>query len=471
MRALVLLLMSAIATVGAYAQQERRLALVLANEDYPAEIGRLTNTHEDAAKVESALRDIGFSVTKVLDANAGDLDAAITDFEIAVDREAADGDKVVAFVYASMHGASADVNGRTRNFLLPAREQIASSGQLFRKGVRIDQLISGLGATEAEAVFVVSDACRNSIATSFSKSTNKGFVPINAGPGILVAYATAPGTTTPDDGLFADVLARELRVSGRKASFAMFSAVEAISRARPYEGQPFISPGGLPDWLCFNGCAEDESAANNRESARAQAIANYSEPGPPAYAVAVPLGGAACSANKFSESNAEIYLKAKSQLEMDGNLESASSTLQDLKGRRLNCHEISATNRLEAALAVELLEYNRAAQALENAIRTGALSVEETSKTYYQLYQIHSIVDRNEAAIAYLDVWLDLPNSKPTRTAIWNFAVLNYLTGRNSTALQFARQVAEMDGEPAEEMVINLIASLEQIVPENYPNE
>lgn len=43
------------------------MALVLPNEDCPADIGRLTNTYDDATKVEPALRDSGFAVTKVLD--------------------------------------------------------------------------------------------------------------------------------------------------------------------------------------------------------------------------------------------------------------------------------------------------------------------------------------------------------------------------------------------------------------------
>ena len=256
MRTIIVLLAFALhATLGSFAQQERRMALVLANEDYPVALGRLNNTHEDAEKVERALRDTGFEVTKVLDADAATLRDAVTQFELDIDHEAEDGDNVVAFVYASMHGAAADVDGRTRNFLLPAREPIRSTGELIRKGIRMDQLISGLSSTDAAAVLVVSDACRNELGTSFSKSTNKGFVPVRSRPGVLVAYATAPGATTPDDGMFADLLARELREPGRKASFAMLEAIESVASRRSLEGQPFLSSGGLPEWLCFNGCA------------------------------------------------------------------------------------------------------------------------------------------------------------------------------------------------------------------------
>ena len=269
---IVLLLVILYGTLGSFAQQERRMALVLANEDYPAALGRLNNTHEDAAKVERALRDTGFIVTTVLDADAATLRDAVTQFELDIDREAEDGDNVVAFVYASMHGAAADVDGRTRNFLLPAKEPVRSTGELIRKGIRMDQLISGLSSTEAKAVLVVSDACRNELGTSFSKSTNKGFVPVRSRPGVLVAYATAPGATTPDDGLFADLLAKELREPGRKASFAMLEAIESVASRRSLDGQPFLSSGGLPEWLCFNGCASTADTSSLEMSAAVNAL-------------------------------------------------------------------------------------------------------------------------------------------------------------------------------------------------------
>lgn len=253
-RYLALVVLTACLALGHAQAEERRLALIIANEDYPASIGRLTNTHEDAATVEAALRTAGFAVTKVLDADADAMESALTQFEIAIDAEAADGDDVVAFFYGSMHGAAADVDGRTQNFLLPAKEEIASTGQLIRKGVRMDQMISGLASTNAKAVLVVSDACRNNMATSFSKSTTKGFVAERTRPGMLVAYATSPGATTPDDGLFARVLAEELVKPGRKASFAMLAAIENVAKERSFDGQPFLSSGGLPDWLCLGGC-------------------------------------------------------------------------------------------------------------------------------------------------------------------------------------------------------------------------
>ena len=251
----IVLALIAMLLIGETAQAERRLALVIANQDYPADIGALSATHRDARLVSDALTSIGFEVTPIFDANAGDMAAAISDFEIEISSAAERGENVVAFFYASMHGASLTVNNRNRNFLIPARETIRTRGDLIRKGVRMDQLIEGLSVSGAKAVFVVSDACRNTLKKSFNKSGVKGFGQEKTGNGMLVAYATAPGSTTPDDGLFAEILARELKKSGRRASIAMFETVEAVASERSIEGQPFLSSGGLPQWLCFNGCS------------------------------------------------------------------------------------------------------------------------------------------------------------------------------------------------------------------------
>lgn len=246
---------------------ERRLALVIANEDYPVSIGRLNNTHEDAAEIEIALTAAGFEVTRVLDASAAEMETAIADFEIAIDAAAANGEDVIAFFYGSMHGVAADVEGQTRNFLVPANEEITSTGQLIRKGIRIDQIVAGLAATQAKGVIIVSDACRNDIGLSLTKSVGtKGFVPVQGGPGVLLAYATSQGATTPDDGLFAKTLAREISKPGRKASFSMLAALEETARFRSFEGQPFMTSGGLPDWFCFRGCAGDDIEIAERDT-------------------------------------------------------------------------------------------------------------------------------------------------------------------------------------------------------------
>lgn len=251
---------AAAATLAAPAlAEQKRLALILANEDYPSSIGRLTQAHNDAAVVETALRQVGFAVTKRLDQNSSGMQTALADFLAAVDAEAADGDDVVVFFYAAMHGVVADTIEGQRNFLVPAREQIGSPVDLLNRGVRVDAVINGLAMTKAKAVIVVSDACRNSN-TAFSRSGVRGFVPVTAGANMMIAYATEAGATTPDDGVFARVLAREIVAGGRKANYAMADVVGNVGRERAVNSRPYTT-GSLPDWLCFNGCSAAASSS------------------------------------------------------------------------------------------------------------------------------------------------------------------------------------------------------------------
>ena len=39
---------------------EKRIALLIGNQDYPPEVGALTNTHQDVRTMEAALIDVGF---------------------------------------------------------------------------------------------------------------------------------------------------------------------------------------------------------------------------------------------------------------------------------------------------------------------------------------------------------------------------------------------------------------------------
>ena len=138
----------------AYAE-EKRLALVLSNQDYPDTIGRLAMTHSDGDGMAKALEGVRFKVTRGRDLNAREMRSLMNAFFKAIDDEAVDGDDVVAFVYLSMHGAAAEVDGSTRNFLIPAKEEIATQFDLIDRGMRLDALINGLAATKAKAVTIV----------------------------------------------------------------------------------------------------------------------------------------------------------------------------------------------------------------------------------------------------------------------------------------------------------------------------
>ena len=250
MRSLIGLVIACVLALPAFAEQ--RIALLIGNEDYPAEVGRLTNPHEDAKLIQASLESVGFDdIELVLDGDQGQINLAVARF---ISKLAAAGDEAVGFFYYSGHGASAEAGGVRHNYLIPARTPITGGEQLPILGVSLNSIVDSAALAQAKAVFVVSDACRNTLPWSTTKgNTGKGFVPVQTRSGLFVAYATADGATAPDDGAFAKALAAQIPKGQQTASRAFELAFRDVARQRPGNELPFYSPGLLED-VCFEAC-------------------------------------------------------------------------------------------------------------------------------------------------------------------------------------------------------------------------
>src|SRR5690349_16923202 len=94
---LVGLLLSHSATLA-----EKRMALLIGNETYAGEIGRLANPHNDVALLDQALKGLGFEVVVARDVGLGALTTAINAYARRVQ---AAGSGAVGIFYYSGHGA------------------------------------------------------------------------------------------------------------------------------------------------------------------------------------------------------------------------------------------------------------------------------------------------------------------------------------------------------------------------------
>src|SRR5262249_9816604 len=99
----LLLMFSSLAAAPASAQAEKRIALLIGNEGYTSEIGRLANPHNDVALLEQTLKGLGFEVVTIHDAGLGALNRAVNAYARRVQ---AAGPNAVGFFYYSGHGAS-----------------------------------------------------------------------------------------------------------------------------------------------------------------------------------------------------------------------------------------------------------------------------------------------------------------------------------------------------------------------------
>lgn len=239
--------------VSAAAAEEVRVALLIGNEDYPAEVGVLQNPHEDVDRVRDALRQAGFTDIEVLqDATQQETNLAVARMTRKL-REA--GDQGVGFFYYSGHGGSTEANGVRRNYVLPAKTLITGAEELPILGVPIDSVVDSLVATSAKAVFVISDACRNTLPITSNKGgdSDKSFVPTQTRSGLYVAYSTADGATARDDGIFSEALATQIVKGDQYVSRAFTLALREVARRRPGNKLPF-SVDGLTEDLCFVSC-------------------------------------------------------------------------------------------------------------------------------------------------------------------------------------------------------------------------
>jgi uncharacterized caspase-like protein len=197
LRAAVVVLV--IALLPSYARAEARIALLIGNQDYNPKVGLLKNPHDDVALVGAALKSLGFTVTELRDADYRSMDAAIKRHATAVRREGAG---TISLLYYSGHGA-ADPDTRT-NYLIPVDVAEADDADLWNYSLNLNKIVEGLREQAPVAThYVVFDACRNELNLTRKGTkalTDKGFVPIAYTPGVMVAYATAPGKTATDTG-------------------------------------------------------------------------------------------------------------------------------------------------------------------------------------------------------------------------------------------------------------------------------
>src|SRR5215813_956560 len=121
----------------AMAQEPARLALLIGNQSYGADVGPLKNPQNDVALLERALTSIGFKVTTVKDVGFASLYQAVNAY---ARRLRAAGPGAVGFLYYSGHGAANDDNGA--DYLIPVDVPSVDSGELWDRSIRLGDITS-----------------------------------------------------------------------------------------------------------------------------------------------------------------------------------------------------------------------------------------------------------------------------------------------------------------------------------------
>src|SRR5262245_31631491 len=196
---------------------EPRIALVVGNSAYPR--GPIANSLADAGLVAEALNSIGFDIIEGADLNQADLRRAFADFLARVDAAGAD---AVGFVYFS--GYAVQFEGE--NYLVPVNARLARESDIPLEAVRLSDVLQPLAGSVAQAKIVTIDAARP---LPLTLDVAPGLAPLEAPPGMLVAFSSSPATFTGDEtpepyGSYASAIAEMVRQPGLDV-LALFTGI------------------------------------------------------------------------------------------------------------------------------------------------------------------------------------------------------------------------------------------------------
>ena len=188
---------------------EKRIAFVVGNESYAA--GALPTASNDAGLVAQTLQAAGFEVVGARDLDAETLRQSYADFL----RKVGDaGPDTIAFVYLAGYG----LQYGNDNYYVPIGANVSRDTDIPIQAVRFSDLSGPLVAMNLKARFMVFDAAYKPPFKLDGAPLAGGFSLVDASPGLLVAYNSAPGTVAPvakgNYGLYAQSLAAMLREGG-----------------------------------------------------------------------------------------------------------------------------------------------------------------------------------------------------------------------------------------------------------------
>ncbi len=186
-----------------FAQSEKRIALVIGNNNYPGK--ELKNPVNDANLMERTLEDLGFDVIKITNATKSQMEKAFSEFSGKISAAK------VTMIYFAGHGMQID----GVNYLMPIDAKPDMVEQVAWQAIDINTVINRLKFYPNNLNIIVLDACRNDPFRSWARSDAQGFKRMEA-RGTIIGYATCEGCTADDNptgsnGLYTSKLVAELK--------------------------------------------------------------------------------------------------------------------------------------------------------------------------------------------------------------------------------------------------------------------
>lgn len=170
--------------------QEKRVALVIGNNDYD-HATPLDNPRNDAKAMADALARLDFETVLGIDLDQQGMQSALRDFEERIR------DADVALFYYAGHG----LQTHGKNYLVSTNADLRSESDLHFNTIDL-QLVMDFMQDPDRTSIIILDACRDNpladelarnLPKSRSNTVTRGLAQVESGVGTLVAFATAPG--------------------------------------------------------------------------------------------------------------------------------------------------------------------------------------------------------------------------------------------------------------------------------------
>jgi formylglycine-generating enzyme required for sulfatase activity len=212
-----------------------RVALIIANANYPEAGTPLPTIIKDAGALADEFRHNNFNVDLKENVGKDDMDRAFAAFTRKISRGA------VALFYFGGFG----IQVAHQNYLIPVDAQISSEADVQHAGISLDAILSEMERKGARVKIVIVDAARQNPFERRFRPSYTGLAALDAPDGTLALYSQLPGKVINDskgeNGLFVSELIKEFRIPNLSAEEVFNAMRMGVSRASKNEQVPWVS--------------------------------------------------------------------------------------------------------------------------------------------------------------------------------------------------------------------------------------
>jgi len=317
--------------------QLEQVALVIGNNDYG--FAPLENAVNDATRVAAVLKQKGFKVLLRTNLTYARMMDAVREFEVELAAK-----KDVGLLFYAGHG----VQIKGENFLIPINNQeMRNEMDVQDKALNVEDMTRRMKESRVKLSVVILDACRDNPfkSTTTSRSLTRGLTPMQVAEGMVIAFATDPGSTASDgdggQGLYTKYLVEALQTPGLEIEKVFKQVLKRVKDASGGKQKPWYN-ASVEGTFCFGGCENsDKAAAEAAEDERKRVLAEQQR-----------IAAEKATAAKVAEDERKRVL-AEQQQKIATEKATAAKVAEDERKRVLAEQQRIATEKATAAKVAE----------------------------------------------------------------------------------------------------------------------